>query len=79
MEVFERLEAFFQRLEIYTGAALDQKMMDTVTKIMVEVLNVIGVATKEIKQGQISMSFPYKEVRVDSTIVREICEEAIQS
>ena len=79
MEVLERLEAFFQRLEIYTGAALDQKMLDTVTKIMVEVLNIIGVATKEIKQGQISTSFPYKEVRVDGTVFREICEEAIQS
>jgi len=51
-ELFERLEAFFQRLEIYTEAALDQRMMDTVTKIMAEVLNIIGIATKEIKQGR---------------------------
>ena len=77
MEVLERLEAFFQRLEIYTGAALDQKMMDTVTKIMVEILNIIGVATKEIKKGQISTSFLYKEVSVDRTIFREISKEAI--
>ncbi|KAF8497783.1 hypothetical protein F5888DRAFT_1906567 [Russula emetica] len=51
-ELFERLEAFFQRLEIYTEAALDQRMVDTVTKIMAEVLNIIGIATKEIKQGR---------------------------
>jgi hypothetical protein len=51
------MEVFFQRLEIYTQAALDQKMVDTVTKIMVEVLNIIGIATKEIKQGYISTCF----------------------
>jgi hypothetical protein len=56
-EIFERLEAFFQRLQVYTRAALDQEMVDTVTKIMVEVLNIIGIATKEIKEGYMSTSF----------------------
>jgi hypothetical protein len=51
------LEAFFQRLEIYTEAALDRKMVDTVTNIMAEVLNIIGIATKEIKQGRTSKFF----------------------
>ena len=37
-------------------------MADTVTKIMVEALNIIGLATKEIKQGRTSTSFLYKEV-----------------
>ena len=60
--IFERLEAFFRRLEIYTEAALDQKMLDTVRKIMTEVLNIIGIATKEIKQGRISRSFLHKRV-----------------
>jgi len=59
LEIFERLEAFFQRLEIYAEAALDQKMMDTVMKIMTEVLNIIGIATKEIKQGRASKFFLY--------------------
>ena len=47
-------------------------MVDTVTKIMVEVLNIIGIATKEIKQGQIRTTFLYKDVLVDRTISREI-------
>ena len=59
-EIFERLEAFFQRLEIYSEAALDQKMADTVMKIMTKILNVIGIATKEIKQGRTSKRFLYK-------------------
>jgi hypothetical protein len=60
-EIFERLEAFFQRLEIYTDAALDQRMVDTVAKILAEVLNIIGIATKEIRQGRTSKSFLYDE------------------
>jgi hypothetical protein len=51
------MEAFFQRLDIYTEVALDQKMVETVTKIMAEVLNIIGITTKEIKQGRISKRF----------------------
>ncbi|KAF8495911.1 hypothetical protein F5888DRAFT_1840219, partial [Russula emetica] len=51
-EVFERIEAFSQRLEVYTKAAFNQEMVDIITKIMVEVLNVLGIATKEIRQGR---------------------------
>jgi hypothetical protein len=61
-EIFERLEAFFQRLEIYTKAALDQKMVDTVTKILAEVLNITGIATKDIKKGRTSEFFLLKDV-----------------
>jgi hypothetical protein len=32
-------------------------MLDTVVKIMTEVLNIIGIATKEIKQGRTSKPF----------------------
>ena len=53
-EVFERIEFFFRRLDIYTEVAPNQGMMDTITAIMVEVLTFIGIATKEIKQGRTS-------------------------
>jgi hypothetical protein len=53
-EIFERMEAFFRCLDIYTEVAPNQGMMDTITAIMVEVLNFIGIATKEIKQGRTS-------------------------
>ena len=56
-EIFERIEAFFQRLNVYTEVALNEGMMDTVTGILVDVLNFIGIATKQIKQGRISKSF----------------------
>jgi hypothetical protein len=57
-EIFERIEAFFRRLDIYTEVVPNQGMTDTITAIMVEVLNFIGIATKEFKEGQTSMRFP---------------------
>src|SRR6266852_996879 len=77
-EVFERIEAFFQRLEIYTKAAFNQEMVDIITKIMVEVLNVLGIATKEIRQGRTSKFLLYECVAVDRTILRKIFKETVR-
>jgi len=55
--MFERIEAFFRRLDIYTEVAPNQGMVDTITEIMVEVLNILAISTKEIKQGRMSKSF----------------------
>jgi len=75
-EVFERIEAFFQRLEIYSeAAAFNQEMVDTITKIMVEILNILGIATKEIRQGRTSKLLPYNRVAVDRTLLRKVSKE----
>jgi hypothetical protein len=58
-EMFEHIEAFFRRLDIYTEVAPNQGMVDTITAIMVQVLNFIGIATKEIEQGRTSKGFVY--------------------
>ena len=63
--MFERIEAFFQRLEIYTKDAFNQEMVDIITKTMVEVLNVLGIATKEIRQGRTSKLLLYGCAAVD--------------
>jgi hypothetical protein len=55
--MFERMEAFFRRLHIYTEVAPNKGMVDTIAAIMVEVLNILAIATKEIKQGRMSKSF----------------------
>ena len=55
-EMFERIEAFFRRLDTYTKAAPNQGMMDTITAIMVEILNILAIATEEVKQGRMSKS-----------------------
>jgi hypothetical protein len=40
-------------------------MMDIIIQIMVEVLSILGIATKEIKQGRTSEYFMYEYVTVD--------------
>src|ERR1700755_2993043 len=54
IDIFERIENFFQRLEIYTRVSPPAEMIDIIVKIMVEVLSILGIATKEIKQGRAS-------------------------
>jgi hypothetical protein len=51
---------FLRRLEIYTSLPPTQEMADTITTIMVEVLSILAIATKEIKQGRTSKSSLYK-------------------
>ena len=54
IDIFERIENFFKRLETYTEVRLSEAMTDIIVKIMVEVLNIFAIATKEIKQGRTS-------------------------
>jgi hypothetical protein len=54
IEIFDRIESFFRRLEIYTQVPSTTEMLDTIVQIMVQVLTILGIATKEIKQGRIS-------------------------
>jgi hypothetical protein len=45
---------FFRRLETYTEVPLTTEMTDVIIEIMAEVLSVLGIATKEMKQGRTS-------------------------
>jgi len=48
------MEFFFKRLETYTEVTPTAAMMDIITKIMVEVLTIFGIATKELRRGSAS-------------------------
>ena len=54
IDIFERIENFFKRMEKYTEVKPSKAMTDITVKIMVEVLNIFAIATKEIKQGRSS-------------------------
>ncbi|KAH9014052.1 hypothetical protein EDB85DRAFT_2215275 [Lactarius pseudohatsudake] len=54
-DLFERIENFFKRLGSYTEVLPTDAMTDIIVKIMVEVLNIFAIATKE-KQGRASES-----------------------
>jgi hypothetical protein len=57
IEVFERMEFFFLRLETYIEVQPTTEMRDIIIKIMVEVLSILAIATKEINQNRMS-GFP---------------------
>ena len=65
IDIFERIENFFRRLENYAGVPPTPEMMDIIGKIMVEILSILAIATKEIKQGQTSELFINKYVTVN--------------
>jgi hypothetical protein len=56
--VFERIENFFRRLETYIEVPPTVGMTDIIVKIMVEVLSLLSIATKEIKQSRASELIP---------------------
>jgi hypothetical protein len=70
IDIFERMENFLQRLEFYTEVSPTLEMIDLITKILVEVLSILAIATKEIKQGRISERFLYNCVALT-----ENCQE----
>ena len=65
IDVFERIEMFFRRLEIYTEVQPTTEMMNIIIQIMVEVISILGIATKEIKRSRISAYSMYKHITAD--------------
>ena len=54
VELFECVGGFLKRLRIYTDLPLTPLMTEISVKILVELLSVLALATKQIKQGRFS-------------------------
>jgi hypothetical protein len=54
VDLFECVANFLNRLRIYTGLPFNATMTSIVVKILVEVLSVLALATRQIKQGRFS-------------------------
>ena len=54
VDIFRRIESFFVWLEMYTGVLLTPAMTDKMVQIMIEILDILVTATKEMKQSQAS-------------------------
>jgi hypothetical protein len=54
LDLFEHLGSFVKRLDIYTKIDLTPIMVNMIVKIMVQLLSVFALATKQISQGRIS-------------------------
>jgi hypothetical protein len=60
IDLFNRIERFFRRLEIYTGITPTTAMTDIIIDIMVEVLVILAIATKEVKRGRLGESMSHR-------------------
>jgi hypothetical protein len=54
IDIFERMECFFLRLETYIEVQPTSEMRDIIIKIMVEVLSILAIATKEVNRYRMS-------------------------
>jgi archaellum component FlaC len=59
----------FRRLDVYTDVPLTSEMIDLIVQIMAQVLIILGIATKEVKQDRLSKFFPYKCDIIDRKIL----------
>jgi hypothetical protein len=57
VDLFESIQNFLSRLDIYTKITLTPAMTTVIVKIMVEILSTLALATKQVKQGRLSESF----------------------
>ncbi|KAF8266494.1 hypothetical protein EI94DRAFT_184141 [Lactarius quietus] len=56
VDLFECLGNFLKRLEVYTAIPFTPLMTYIIVKIMVELLSVLSLATKQVKQGRLKAS-----------------------
>ncbi len=54
VDLFDCLGNFLKRLRVYTNLPLTPLMKEISVKIMAELLSVLALATKQIKQGRFS-------------------------
>jgi hypothetical protein len=54
VDLFECLGNFLKRIQIYSDIPLTPSMTEISVKIMVELLSVLALATKQVKQGRFS-------------------------
>jgi hypothetical protein len=77
IDVFNRIEHFFQRLETYISIKPSMAMTIMIVEIMVEVLNILALATKEVKRERLSELISHKFTIVYSYFLfRKVFQEA---
>jgi len=56
---------------------LNDALMHILVNIMKEVLSVLALATKQIKQGRFSKHIPVRNLHKAQELFREVCQEII--
>ena len=74
--MFQRIENVFRRLENYIEYPRTTGMIDAIVKVMVEVLCIIAIATKEIKENRTSELILANKMSICLVLFRKVSEEA---
>ena len=81
VDLLESIELFLNRLNIYTKTPTPA-MTEIVVKILVELLSIFALVTKQIRQGRLGRTseFVFAEVLsdADSMEYREACKKALR-
>ena len=57
MDLFEHIESFFKRLGVYNQISLTTEMAEVLVKIVIELLSILSIATREVKRP-LASEFP---------------------
>jgi len=55
-ELFEHIEKYFKRLDVYMQLSMTSEMAEVFVKMMAEVLSILSIATKEVNRKRASES-----------------------
>jgi hypothetical protein len=75
VDLFESTENFLRRLDIYAKIPPATAMTEIVVKILVELLSTLALATQQVKQGRLSMSYSSFMHHPLFNVTREIRKE----
>ena len=75
LDLFECLSSFLNRLELYTNIPPTPIMTDIIVKIIVELLSVLSLATKQIRQGRFSKPIIIYELLVAQISVEKFAKK----
>ena len=63
IDFFERIESFFKRLGVYDQISLTTKMAEIFMMIVIELLSILSIATKEVRRRRAS-ELSEREIRL---------------
>ena len=76
VKLLERIQFFLQRLHHYTSVPLTPEMKELLAKIMAQILSILALSTKAMKERRISWSIQSIYFFVTNYEARKIYKEA---
>ena len=76
VKLLERIQFFLQRLHHYTSVALTAEMTELLAKIVAQILSILALSTKKMKERRISWSIQLIYFLVTDYKARNVYEEA---